>query len=127
MVHWSDKYIGRAYIAREYDCAVMCEHVAFDEFDRILNLPADRAMGVEASVHQLDGLLEDFGAPAETPAEGDAVLLFSRGRRRHIGIYCLIDGEPYVLHNLEKAGVCRHLIRHLVNIGMGVEGYYQWK
>ena len=50
-----------------------------------------------------------------------------RGRPSHIGAYCLVDGEPSVLHAMANAGMTvRHALRDLNRIGLAIEGFYRW-
>ena len=126
MAHWSETYIGTPY--SEADCAGLAVRVQAEVFKRRINLPSERAEGLRQLSCQITTLQEDFANPTYTPVEGDAVLMIGRGRINHIGIYCLIDGVPFVLHAMRNAGTtCLHRLRELKNIGLQLEGFYTWK
>ena len=79
-------------------------------------------------IGQMSDLVDAYGQKTENPQEGDAVLMLCRGRPSHIGVYCIVDGEPSVLHAMENAGmVVLHRIRELNRVFLTVEGYYAWK
>jgi hypothetical protein len=54
-------------------------------------------------------------------------LLIHRGYPRHVGLYCVINGEPYVLHSASarKATILTR-VRSLADQGLAIEGYYRW-
>ena len=64
------------------------------------------------------------------PVEGDGVLMVAAGRRRslghHIGLWCAVAGEPYVLHCLRGTGSILHPIRDLSVRALELEGVYRW-
>lgn len=125
--HWSDAYVGQPYVAGEHDCAALAVQVQREVFGREVLLPAERAHGLRGMSAQIESLKEDYAVRVETPAEGDAVLMVGRGHLDHIGLYCLIDGVPYVLHAMKKSGqVVRHRLRELLDQGLKVEAFYRW-
>lgn len=135
MAHWSDRYVGRPYIEGTADCAALAQDVRAEVFGRPVALPAARDyIGKEgiAKVRAMNAQIEahalDYGTPTDCPADGDAVLLVSRGRLDHIGLFCLIGREPWVLHAATGIDqVIRTRVRELHLYGYRVEGYYQWK
>lgn len=125
MAHWSQKYVGIPY--SEADCAELAVRVQAEVFNRNIALPTERAEGLRQLSCQITELQEDFAAPTYSPADGDAVLMIGRGRINHIGIYCVIEGVPFVLHAMRNAGAtCLHKLRDLKNVGLELEGFYQW-
>lgn len=127
-MHWSDKYIGRPYVAGSYDCAALAAEVAQAEFGRAVRLPQDRPTGHFAQSAEIDALQDDYAVPVTDPQEGDPVLMKCRGRLSHIGVWCLIDGEPYILHAMRNAGhVVRHRLRDLARVNLDFAGAYQWR
>lgn len=130
MSHWSEKYIGLPYVRGEADCARLLVTVSREQFG--VSVPesseVERAASRLGRAAQMGDGVEAFGVPVDQPREGDAVLMICCGRPSHIGVFCLVDGEPCVLHALENARmVVRHRIRELNRINLVVEGYYRWK
>lgn len=130
MAHWADKYIGSEYAVNSADCARLLSKVRKEQF----NLPVPEDIEIERAasrlgrVGQMRDLVNEFGIKTDTPEEGDAVLMVCRGRPSHVGVYCLVDKEPCVLHAMENAGmVVLHRIRELSRVFLSVEGYYTWK
>ncbi len=125
--HWSDAYIGRPYVVDEFDCAALAAEVARDRFGVAVCLP-QRAAGLRATSQQIDELQDDFAEPIDRPQEGCPVLMRCRGRLSHVGVYCEIGGEPWVLHAMKNAGhVVRHRLRDLARVNLDVVGYFRWK
>lgn len=130
MAHWADKYIGNEYVTNSADCARLLAKVRKEQF----NLPVPEDIDIERAasrlgrVGQMQDLVNEFGLRTENPQEGDAVLMICRGRPSHVGVYCIVDKEPCVLHAMENAGmVVLHRIRELSRVLLSVEGYYTWK
>jgi len=124
--HWAEKYIGITY--KENDCAELALRVQKNEFSKIIDLPNHRETGIRKLSNQIQNLQSDFADKTSQPVEGDAVLMRSRGRINHIGIYCFMNNEAFVLHAMRNAGcVCLHKLRELKNIGLDLEGFYRWK
>ena len=112
------------------DCARLLSDVREEQFG--LPVPSivdvERAQSRLGRVGQVDDLVHEYGAPTDCPKEGDAVLMICAGRPSHVGVYCLVDGEPCVLHAMENAGmVVLHKIRELNRHFLKIEGYYSWK
>lgn len=129
-MHWSQQYIGKPYKIGEADCARLLSDVRKD----IFKLPVPDSVEIERKssrlgrLGQMTDLLSEHGEKTDTPAEGDAVLMLCRGRPSHIGVYCVIDNEPYVLHAMENAKmVVLHRLRDLNKVFLSVEGFYKWK
>lgn len=126
-MHWSAQYIGQPYIKGEHDCADFAVRVQQEVFGRLVSLP-EHERGIRAQSKQINDLQQDYATPVDQPVEGDAVLMRSRGRFSHIGIYTEIGGTPYVIHAMQNAGmVVLHKIRELKNQGLDLGGYYRWK
>lgn len=128
MAHWAEAYVGRPYIDDEFDCAHLVELVLREQFGRVLQLPKEHASDYRAQQRQIAGEKADFAERTDSPVEGDGVLILSRGRAEHLGVYCMIHGLPWVLHNYRAAGhVCLHRLVNLPAQGMSLEGVYRWK
>ena len=127
MRHWAERFVGEPYQDGANDCASFAERVQREIFQRAINLPTDRAAGVRGQSAQILNARGDYGIPTEHPQEGDAVLMRGRGRLNHLGIYCEIEGVPFVLHAMRNARqVCLHRLRDLNQLGLTVEGVYTW-
>jgi len=129
-MHWSSKYIGRPYVLGDADCARLLSDVRVEQFG--LPVPSivdvDRAQSRLGRAGQVDDLVHEYGAPTDSPKDGDAVLMICAGRPSHVGVYCLVDGDPCVLHAMQNAGmVVLHKIRELNRCFLKIEGYYSWK
>ena len=125
MSHWAETYVGMQY-SDNYDCAVMASDILAKHFGRIINLPSERDSGVRGTSKQIYSLKDEYAYPVQTPQEGDGVLM-KMGRLYHVGVYCLLDNIPYVLHNMKRTGVVLHRVSALRALNTTVEGYYRWK
>lgn len=137
MTHWAEAYVGRPYVEGRHDCAHFVIAVLRERFGREIALPAhghDCGAPSGANVREWDALIAAhrgaFAAPAETPREGDGVLMVAAARRRcighHIGIWCAVGAEPYVLHCVRGAGSIFHPLRDLGRRALALEGIYRW-
>ena len=103
--------------------------VAAERFGRQVILP-QHAAGLRAGARQIDEIAGagTLAERIEQPADGDVVLMRCRGTLSHVGVYCRIDGAPWILHAMRNAGaVVRHRLRDLPAQGLAVEGFYRWK
>lgn len=130
MAHWVDRYIGQPYQLGSADCARLLTQVRREVF----NLPVPSDLELERSesrlgrVGQMTDLVGIYGEPTDNPKEGDAVLMICAGRPSHIGVFCIVNSEPCVLHAMENAGMTvLHKMRELDKYFLKVEGYYTWK
>ena len=146
--HWAEAYVGRAYVEGEHDCADFVLAVLRERFDRTIALPAHAASCSRAPAgatscsrapagatvrgwdRQIAALKGEFALPTISPQEGDGVLMASAARRRsighHIGLWCAVGAEPYVLHCLRGVGSIFHPIRDLGRRTLVLEGVYRW-
>ena len=130
MSHWAEQYIGKEYAVNTADCARLLSKVRKEQFNMPVpeDIEIERAASRLGRVGQMQDLVNEFGLRTENPQEGDAVLMICRGRPSHVGVYCIVDKEPCVLHAMENAGmVVLHRIRELNRVFLSVEGYYTWK
>jgi hypothetical protein len=134
MEHWSERYIGRRYIAGEFDCADLAELVQKEVFGREVHLPKDRDYAGKTGVAKLRAMADQiarekdrYAAPTDSPSDGDAVLMTGRGRDQHIGVLCVIGADKYVLHGTSSYGhAVLSLLRNIDRHGLAVEGFYKW-
>ena len=154
--HWAESYIGRPYVEGRHDCADFVVAVMRERFGRELALPAhrtgtlawDRQIAALKGVYAVHVAPEARGtmAPPEargstvapeargtmgTSREGDGVLMAAAARRHsvghHIGVWCAVAGEPYVLHCLKGVGSILHPLRDLDRRALVLEGVYRWR
>lgn len=126
-MHWSERYVGMPYVEGDADCAALAARVQREVFGRAIGLPADRAGTLRGLTRQIEDLRADYAERTDAPADGDGVLMIGRGRLDHIGLYCLIDGTPWVLHAMRNAGaVVLHRLSVIDEQGLRVEGFYRW-
>jgi len=127
--HWAEAYVGRPYVEGRHDCADFVAAVLRERFGRTLALPAYGA-GVRAQDRQIAALKSVYATRTTAPQEGDGVLMTAAGRARsighHIGIWCTVGAEPYVLHCLKGTGSILHPVRDLSGRALVLEGVYRW-
>ena len=128
--HWAESYIGRAYVEGRHDCADFVAAVMRERFGVSLALPA-HGEGPRAWDRQIAALKGVYARRTGAPREGDGVLMAAAARRHslghHIGIWCAVAGEPYVLHCLKGVGSILHPIRDLDRRALVLEGVYRWR
>lgn len=128
--HWSAPYIGQPYVLGEADCARLVCRIRAEVFGAPVPDDTDvqRAASAYGRALQMAEGVTHFADRIECPAEGDVVLMTCRGRPSHVGVYCVVDGEPSVLHALASPGmVVRHRLRDLGRVRLAIEGFYRWK
>ena len=128
--HWAEAYVGRPYVAGRHDCADFVAAVLRERFGLSLALPAHGAGTRECDRH-VAALKGALAVRTTRPQEGDGVLMAAAARRRsighHLGVWCAVAGEPYVLHCLQGAGSILHPIRDLGLRALALEGIYRWR
>ena len=130
MAHWCEAYIGLPYSLGDSDCARLVCRVRREVFGGEVpdEAEAERAVSALGRAAQMQDGVVLYAEPTATPQEGDVVLMNCRGRPSHVGAYCLVNGEPHVLHAIENAGqTVLHRLRDLPRFNLQVEGFYRWK
>lgn len=128
MAHWSDAFLGERYVKGENDCAALAQRAVRAASGMEIDLPTTRASGWRGYTAQILAARDGLAERTERPCDGDGVLMVGRARLNHIGVLCVINGERWVLHAMEKPGeVVRHRVRDLEKLGLAVEGYYRWR
>lgn len=128
MAHWSDKYIGKPYIADQHDCAVFAALVQGAEFGRLVLLPAEHAATPFARSAQISARMSDYLQRTDAPVDGDVVMALAGGRLWHIGVLAVIAGERWMVHASNQAGaVIATRMADLPLVGLKLDGYYQCK
>ena len=127
--HWAEAYVGRPYIEGRHDCADFVADVLRERFGREIALPAHGA-GVREWDRQIAAMKGVYARRTAAPREGDGVLMAAAARRRslghHIGVWCAVGPEPYVLHCLKGTGSILHPLRELSVRALVLEGVYRW-
>jgi len=127
MSHWSDKYIGRPYIAGVADCMHLAEEIALDVLKINPKLPQSHETSLRKQAEQIDRLKADYAIKVCEPIDGHPVLFIARGRFYHCGVAAIINGNPWILHNDQSAGmVLRQRIRDITLLHFKLEGFYKW-
>jgi hypothetical protein len=135
MKHWSEQYIGRRYIEGKFDCADMACLVQKEVFKRTVQIPGSRnyiglkgSARQQAQMNQIQSEIQHTVERTDQPKDGDAVLMIGRGYTNHIGVYCVIGHEAYVLH--ASKGYGQSVLSRLRDItpihGLKIEGFYRW-
>lgn len=133
--HWSSAFVGRPYIDGEFDCGELARAVQREVFGREVRIPTERGYLGEshpvakarAAAAQIAEEMERCVQRTDLPRDGDAVILVSSGYLQHIGVYCWIGTEPWVLHaDNEYEQVVLTRIRDLGVSGLKVASYHRW-
>jgi hypothetical protein len=123
MTHWSDAYIDIPHTA--LDCAQLVERVLREQFGYGRRFPRRASDDLDHRSNLIVDNAADYARRIDQPRDGCGVLIWARGRRAHMGLYCLIDHAPYVLHS--DAGFGASVRTPLARLrGYRVEGYYEW-
>lgn len=124
-MHWSDSYIDIPHA--DLDCAQLVERVLREQFGRAdLHFPRRQADDLDHRSALIVRSQADFAERIEAPQDGCGVLMFARGRRAHIGLYCVIQGVPYVLHSDALFGQSVRMPLSRLQLRYRIEGYYRW-
>lgn len=129
-MHWSTRYLGAPYKLGDADCAALVCKVRAEVFSGHVPTDTDveRLQSALGRAGQVQDGVSAFGSKVGQANEGDVVLMMCRGRPSHVGVYCEIEGVPYVLHAMQNAGqVVLHKLDDLPKVQLTVEGFYQWK
>jgi len=105
-VHWAAQYIGRQWVLGESDCWHTFCTIQREQYGRAV-VPLDVDVTDAASVVRSIAGRDEHGWEEidGEPEDGDAVLMGTGSRPRHIGIYIGVDDGGGVLHSVEHAGV----------------------
>lgn len=125
MAHWSDGYIDIPHA--ELDCGELVERVLREQFGREVRFPRKQRQDLEHRSALIVAHRDAFATRIDAPVDGCGVLMFARGRRAHIGLYCLIQGLPYVLHSDALFGSSMRVPLERLKMRCKVEGWYAWK
>lgn len=123
MTHWVSAYVGREWDAQDNHCWAFCRHVWAAHFG--LDVPEVAVAGDDprAAMRAFSGHPE-YGRwiAAETPAEGDAVVMAQGRHPCHVGIWIAAGG---VLHSVQGTGAIYTPAARLRDIGYRITGYWR--
>jgi hypothetical protein len=124
MAHWSDGYIDIPHT--ELDCAQLVERVLGEQFGRGYRFPRRTSDDLDHQSNLIVANADDYARRIEQPVDGCGMLMWARGRRAHIGLYCLIDHVPYVLHSDSVFGASVRVPAARALRMYRLEGWYEW-
>jgi len=131
--HWAGDYIGIPFTAKGrseagLDCWGLVQKVLMEQFD--IFLPSLDGKYSELTAKGNAQVIEDAVKTlpvekVEIPLEGDIVVMSLAGVPAHVGVYCVIDSTPMVLHSDPLGRLDSRLSRVSdPNIAARIEGYY---
>lgn len=123
MQHWSDKYIGIAYVKDKYDCGSLVEQVLREQYGVNVQMPSTRAASHLGRVDQLNTQLANL-KKVDVAKEGD-VIYMRKGALRHVGIALWINNEAWVLHCCASVNVIRTRVRDMPMLGYIIESAHR--
>ena len=128
MAHWTNDYIGREHTNR-FDCAELVMLVMREHYGKEVAVPSTRAY-YERGNNYNDTIKEyvfSLFERVEIPQDGDVVLMANGRNLNHVGVFVVLEGRNYVLHNLERVGVILQKAKDVNKYTLQVEGYYRLK
>jgi hypothetical protein len=125
MSHWASTYIGEEWINGLNDCWHFFRKVQKDHFGRdvpVVNIDALDSLSCARAISGHDERI--YWVQAESPEEGDAVLMGRGKHPTHIGTWLDVDGGS-VLHSIKNAGVVRQGLAALRRDGWNNITFYR--
>lgn len=124
MTHWSDRYVDIPH--SQLDCGELVELVLREQYGRDVHFPHRLCDNLTHRSALILNHVPDFARHIDKPVDGCGVLMFARGRRAHIGIYLVIDGQEFILHSDEGHGSSIRSRRAWLPRWYRIEGFYAW-
>lgn len=128
MVHWSRKYLGKAYVAGEYDCLDFVLEILSKEYGVNTCIIPNHGKCTLEQQRELQTRADDYCIKIDKPVDGCVVILKQGLRLRHVGIYYEYNNIGYIIHN--SSVTCSvvqcptyRIDRHYCKI----ERYVKWK
>lgn len=126
MSHWTEAYIGRTYERGRYDCGSLAVDVLREVFNKDTPNLGERPPSLSETQAMIGHLLDARTHRVDEPFDGCAAEIRIGERVRHVGIYCVVNGVPHILHNIKKHGVILTKVNEMPRFGWMIEGYYEW-
>ena len=121
-------YVGRPYVAGQYDCAHLAADVQREVFGRSVSLPAVHRQGRLGRAAQIRACRDELAVRIPEPAHGCAVLMRRADLGWHIGTVFMRAGVAWVLHGSSRWGSATlNPAGSLQTRGLAIEGFYAWK
>lgn len=125
MAHWSDGYIDVPYAVE--NCAALVERVRREVWGSRVRFPRPTRASVLHYGALLTARARDFATPIATPHDGCAVIVLARGRLAHLGLYCELPDQPYLLHSDNTFGASVRIpMSRVCRPRFTIEGFYAW-
>lgn len=105
MIHWAEKYIGRAWINGRFDCWGLVQEVYRNELGITLSPIITNAESIR-NVYSEFAKSNNYTHLQETKELKDkSIVVLSQGKHpNHVGLWADIDGGG-IVHNLQDIGV----------------------
>lgn len=123
MPHWSDAYLNIPHDT--LDCAELVEKTLAEVFGKNIRFPRKSSADIDHRSGLIVRHARDFARRIEQPRDGCGVLMFARGRRAHMGLYCAI-AQGYVLHSHSLFGASMIEPVNRIRFSFKIEGFYDW-
>jgi hypothetical protein len=125
---WTNHYVGREW-TDTYDCAELVMDVLRTHYGKVVAVPSSRTYYKPGDNlnNVIDGYVQSLLEKVTPPKDGDVVLMQNGNALNHVGVYTLISGIPFILHNIENVGVVCQKPREITKYSLKIEGYYRLK
>lgn len=131
--HWAGDYVGIPFVAKGrsekgLDCWGLVQKVQMEQFGIFLpSLDGKYSeLTVEGNSRVIASAVRELPVEkTENPLEGDIAILSLGGYPAHVGVYCVIEGTPMILH-ADPLGRCDSRLSRVSDpsIAARIEGYY---
>ena len=131
--HWAGDYIGIPFAAKGrtdagLDCWGLVQRVLMEQF--LIFLPSldgkYTELTAKGNAQVIENAVKELPVErTEIPLEGDIAVLSLAGVPAHVGVYCVVDGTPMILHADPLGRLDSRLSRVSdPTIAARIEGYY---
>jgi len=125
VAHWSEGYIDVPHAVE--NCAALVERLRREQFGSKQVFPRPERRAVFHHSDLITSHLRDFVTPIDAPHDGCCVIVLARGRLAHIGMYCELPDQPYLLHSDSWFGASVRIpMSRVCAPRFRIEGFYAW-